>query len=219
MDGWIKRSKWRERLESRLTHTVQSVDNQKVQLDGNWKEQWRSWTKTPSASKDPKPLFMTHLWEGSQAQWNQILISEWTWHFSHTNKGSDASGRDGKGSPMWGWPPIPTPYLILSWEASETPRGHHDSFGALTVATWWRKRYLQSHSSNFIEHTAASKKIPPKHEWSCIRSLPHIIFRSTLIGHSEPDINTLLATKATVASPQLWNYKLLTHHMWAFFNH
>lgn len=46
--------------------------------------------------------------------------------------------------------------------------------------------------------------------------LLHIVLRSTLIGHSEPDINALLATKAIAGSPQLWIYRLLTHHMKAF---
>lgn len=104
------------------------------------------------------------------------------------------------------------PILGSFWSA----QGNHNFFGALNMATRWHECYLESHSSNFIERITASKKIPPKHEWSCIHSLPHTVWRSTLIGHPEPDINTLLATRAPVASPQLWNYKLLTHRMWAF---
>lgn len=95
--------------------------------------------------------FMTGLWEGSQAQRNQILVSEWKRHVCHTN-----NRRGGKDSVL-GQPSIPTLYLILSLIPC-------DFFSPLNMATWWSQCYLGSHSSNFIEHITAPKKIPPKRE-------------------------------------------------------
>lgn len=159
---------------------------------------------------------MTQPREGSQAQWNQILASEWKWHISHISKGAAPSGKRKEGI-LHGWltlHPYAVAHLILGrfWNL----QGHRDFFGPLNMATQWRYCYPESHSPSFLEHITVSKKIPPKHEWSCIHLLPHTVWRSTLIGHREPDINTLLATRAPIASPQLWNYKPLTHHMWAF---
>lgn len=95
------------------------------------------------------------------------------------------------------------------------PLVHHDFFGPLRMATWWSQCYLRSCSFTFIEY--CNFKENSTKTWVILyHLLPHTVLRSTLIGHSESDINTLLATKATAASPQFWIYKLLIHDTQAF---
>lgn len=98
----------------------------------------------------------------------------------------------------------------------EHPPSVHHPLSALWIWPHGSQCYPGSHSSRFIQHIEALKKIPPEREWSRMHSLPHIVSCSTLIPHSDPDINTVLATRAAVALPQLWMFKLLTLHNAAF---
>lgn len=153
---------------------------------------------------------MTQLWEGRQTQLNQILASGWKCHFSHSNMYSDMTGRR--------WEEILDGTNSLSPHFNQSYLGGFRSTyfslsGLLQPSAYGHKVKSVLSAQLFLQFCEASKKIPLKHEWSRIHSLPCIALCSILIGHSESNINTLLATKPTAALPQLGIYKLLTHRM------
>ena len=167
---------------------------------------------TPLVSEDSKQPLMTHSQEWSQAQRNQVRVSEWESHqqgFSCVREEMGRALRPVQAS-------ITKPYLIPSWEMAEAP-------------TWSSRWLLQPPEyghvvpSVFCASALISQNTPQPQRKSTQTWVSLYSFPTTHRWASHPrwtlwlGSHTLLASRATAASPRLWIYRLLTRHMRAFF--